>query len=80
MNAWKQLGGAEIRIQGSDLIVPCGRVVQGVSAQDRVPGRSMVGSKNGIVAAESPLAAQAFWREAATPWMRRLRARDDESG
>jgi len=36
-------------------------------AQDRSQGRSMVISRNGIVAAESPLAAQAgrgYWSEA----------------
>jgi hypothetical protein len=42
-------------------------------AQDRNQGRSMVISRNGIVAAESPLAAQAgvqMLERAATPWMR----------
>ncbi|HYL86421.1 MAG TPA: gamma-glutamyltransferase [Candidatus Angelobacter sp.] len=34
-------------------------MVQGVAAQDRAQSRSMVISRNGIVAAESPLAAQA---------------------
>jgi len=76
-NSW---AGLRFAFKGAILLCLAAGVVQGVSAQDRVPGRSMVGSKNGIVAAESPLAAQAFWREAATPWMRRLRARDDESG
>src|SRR6267154_5787085 len=37
----------------------CAAGTQSVGAQDRGQARSMVVSKNGIVAAESPLAAQA---------------------
>ena len=49
---------------------------QNVDAQDRSQGRSMVISRNGIVAAESPLGRRlvcAFSNAAEMPWMRRLR-------
>ncbi len=47
-----------------------------VQSQDRSQGRSMVISRNGIVAAESPLAARRAWESwniAETLWMRPLR-------
>ena len=42
---------------GVSVVMGCGAPV--ANAQDRAQGRSMVVSRNGIVAAESPLAAQA---------------------